>query len=245
MFRKTLGVVGNLPGLALVIFGPIVGLLQGHLKYPEVLISHLMAAPAYKGVFGVVSVSTSASNIYLWIEVLRHMRAKSPDKLHSSIDIMLGFLVFGVFGGNLLVLFFNFEEIGGEGWGLESFLHCAGAAIVFASIAGTGFVYMFFCASTLDKLGVVPKEDAWYRKVACILVCLLAAVGAIVRPFHLADPHAWGWAMLAVEVLFCLVGILATILGNLQTLTEMDLKDPVGFAARPAGKKQRPARKKD
>lgn len=236
MFRKTIGVIGNLPGLFIVIFGPFVAMMQGYLKYPDVLLSHMMSIPAYKGVFGVVNVATSASNIYLWVEVLRHTRAKSPDKLHLPIDIMLALLVFGVFGGNLLVIFFNFEEIGGEGWGLESFLHCAGAAIVFASIAGVGFVYLFFLASTLDQLGVVPKEDAWYRKGACISVCLLAAAGAAVRPFHLADPHTWGWAMLAVEVFFSLVGILATIFGNLRTLTEMDLKDPVGFSYS-AGKK--------
>jgi len=224
MFRRFLGVFGNLPGLFIIIFGPLVGIMQGHLKHPDVLISDLMSVPAYKEIFGCVAITNSAVNIYLWIEVLRYTRGRAPANVHKSIDVMITLLVFLIFPGNLLVVFFPFEEIG-----LFWFLHCLGAAMVFGSMAGIGFVYLFYVSPTLTEHNLVPKEDAWYRKMACIMVCVLCVAGMAVRPFHIANPANWSWTLLVIEVLFSLIGILASVVANWRTLGELDKVEPVAF----------------
>merc|ERR1711920_1118794 len=123
--------------------------------------------------------------------------------------------------------------------GLYWFLHCLGAAIVFAAAAGVGLIDNMWVAPALSKHDIVPKEDACYRRGAGIAVMSLCLVAAAVRPFHFADPHAWSWVMLALEVVFCCVGMLGTVLCNWRTLGEMDRVDPVAFAASPASEKGR------
>merc|ERR1712156_1207806 len=125
------------------------------------------------------------------MEVLRFTRAKAPVEVHRPLDVMIVLLVFVIF---------PFEEIG-----LYWFLHCLGAAMVFAAMAGVGFTYIVFVAPTLNKLGLVPKQDAFCRRMSCALVCVFMVIAAAVRPFHMADPHRWGWAMLGIEIVFSLV----------------------------------------
>jgi len=231
MFRRFLAVTANLPGLIFVLVGPVIGLLQGHLKYPDVLLSDLMAVPSYKEVIGCQTITCLAVAIYLWLEVLRYTRKRAPAEVHRSLDVMVVLLVFVIFPGDLLVVFFPFEEIG-----LYWFLHCLGAAMVFAAMAGMGFTYIKFVAPVLNKFEIVPKQDAFCRRMSCSLVCLFMVIAACVRPFHMADPARWGWLMLAIEIVFSLIGLLATVLGNWQTLGEMDRTDSVAFEAVPAGK---------
>lgn len=232
MFRQLLAVVGNLPGLLLVTAGPFVAMLQGHLKYPEILVSDLMNVPCYKAVTGVVFTTTLAVNIYLLIESARHTRSRSPPELNRPGDVMISLVVFCAFPGVLFTIFFPFEEIG-----LEWFLHCLGAFMVFTAAAGMGFIYLVWCAPTLNKLELVPKEDARYRQCAGIAIFVVVVVGGAVRPFHFADPHTWAWVMLAVEVAFAMIAILAMMLGSWRTLAQMDRTDPVAYTASSVSKK--------
>lgn len=221
MNRQVISAAGNLPGVLIVLVGPVVGMLYGHLHYPEVLISDLMNLPIYREVFGCALLLTAAVDIYLWVEVLRYSRNQAirlsrPD-LVRPINVMLYLLVVCTLPGLLMVIFFPFEE-----FGLYWFLHCVGAAMVFAAMAGVGFVYVTFVAPAMNMLGIVPKDDAWYRRLASIMVCVLMVIGAGVRPFHLIDPAGWSWPLLMVEVLFCLTGMLASVLGNWRTFGELD-----------------------
>merc|ERR1719433_2617789 len=68
-----------------------------------------------------------------------------------------------------------------------------------------------YVAPTLNKLGIVPAQDAFCRKGACGLVCVFMLIAAAVRPFHMADPHTWGWVMLGIEIVFSLIGLLSTV----------------------------------
>ena len=211
--------------------GPMVGVLRGDVRHPEVLISDLMNLPVYQEVFGVVLLFTATVDIFMWVEVLRCTRSQAPPELTRPINAMLYLLVACTLPGLLMVVFFPFEE-----FGLCWFLHCVGAAIVFAGIAGVGFTYVNFVAPGLSKLDVVPKADDFFRRCASILVCITMVVGAAVRPFHLLNPTSCSWIMLGVEMLFCLIGMLASVLGNWQTFCQLDRAGTGALAARQTSK---------
>jgi len=225
MYRRFLSVAGNLPGVLLILLGPMVGVLRGDVRYPEVLISDLMNLPVYKEVFGFGLLFTAAVDIVMWVEVLRYTRSQAPPELTRPINAMLFLMVACTLPGLLMVVFFPFEE-----FGLCWFLHCVGAAIVFAGMAGVGFTYVTFVAPGLSKLDVVPKSDEFFRRWASILVCITMVAGAAVRPVHLLNPTSCSWTMLGVEMIFCLIGMLASVLGNWQTFCQLDRAGPGALA---------------
>lgn len=217
--------------MLLILLGPMVGVLRGDVRYPEVLISDLLNLPVYKEVFGVVLLFTATVDIFMWVEVLRCTRSQAPPELTRPINAMLYLLVACTLPGLLMVIFFPFEE-----FGLCWFLHCVGAAMVFAGMAAAGFTYVNFVAPGLSKLDIVPKADEFFRRWACVLVCITMVAGAAVRPFHVLNPASCAWTMLGVEMLFCLIGMLASLLGNWQTFCQLDRAGPVALAARKTSK---------
>jgi len=221
-----MSVAGNLPGLLLILLGPMVGILRGDVQYPEVLISDLLNLPVYKDVFGFVLLFTAAVDIFMWVEVLRYTRSQAAPELTRPINAMLYLLVACTLPGLLMVIFFPFEE-----FGLCWFLHCVGAAIVFAGMAGMGFTYVNFVAPGLSKIDVVPRADEFFRRCASVLVCITMLAGAAVRPIHILHPTSCSWIMLGVEMVFCLIGMLASVLGNWQTFCQLDRAGPGALAA--------------
>merc|ERR1719336_2931890 len=101
MFRQFLSIVGNVPGILLVVAGPFIGMLQGNLRYPDILLSHLMEVPSYKSVVGLTFITVSAVSVYIWMEAFRYTRARSPPELHRAHDVITSLLVFGFFPGML------------------------------------------------------------------------------------------------------------------------------------------------
>jgi len=238
MFRQLLGVVGTLSGLGCLACLPV-AMLRGDLHHPDILLSDLMKAPGYREVVCFALLIGCAANIYLMIEALRYLRGRASWEVAWSIDVAVCLQVC-IFPAFLLVVFFPFGEVG-----LHWFLHCVGCLLTFVAIAGAGFVYVFFIAPKLSKSHIVPKEDAWYRRWCGISVCSLVVVAAGVRSLHFADNAGWAWSLLAVEIGFCALWNLASVLGNWQTLGEMDRTDPVAFAACSSGEEMNRSHRKE
>jgi hypothetical protein len=227
-FRALFFIVGSLPGLALVTIVPVIALIFGHIKIPDILISDLMiASPHFESMYNWGFNQAAATNILTFLEVARYFKTHpiASEELQEMSGRLVWWYCVAACPGLVLLTAFNFDGFG-------YLIHAAGTVVYF--IGAIGCVQAFYRACIeARRLGMPYPSNFDFNalKTFAIAIVVCAVVSLIVRWFHVQDRATWCYPMVIMECLTITCGVTATLVASLRLLMHLDATDP--FLGRP------------
>ena len=190
-FRYLVALFGSGPMLWLLTVTPLTAYMNGLLKYPDILISDVIAcSPWHRSVYSTGISMAALSSCVIYSEFVREIKRRisllpKGTKVDKTLVIALDqflFVVFSILVPNLLILIsFMFEEASNEDGsvtlpdGEEFFqwlLHIVAATLAFAGLGLCGLLYAVHIGPLALKLGV-ESEQVSERRSNTIVFCLL------------------------------------------------------------------------
>lgn len=240
--------LGTLPMIMIVCFMPFIGLYNGDVQLPDILLSDLYASkPIYAAFFLFGYCSCASTAAFSFVEYSRFLREKSK-KLGVPAGLISVLLIFVILPNLYLLLGFQFEETHEEGqnfyldiwakpWSqlVPWFIHVVSATILFISFGLCSAVYLVFIYPHIKDGATEPMADVISKKWFCSSLATIVPIAAFVRILHITHSrYVWAIPLLLGEISMISIAGMLVMVGNMETMKLMDKQYPIltlrGFA---------------
>merc|ERR1712070_735218 len=115
-------------------------------------------------------------------------------------------------------------------------IHCLSATVVFNSFALIAALYLIFVFPVLDealkfkntRIQLENATDLKWKIRCCYSLCYFLPLAFFVRVFHITHSVTfWAYPLLFVELFFVQITMTGLLLGNYNTMKEIDLEKPI------------------